>query len=118
MLNTFAGNRCITRVMFVYVKQRPKSLRRLDFDYILSGSGICPILHTELKGASMGHSFIKEAEGESVKENKNGMVKGKWIKSRGMRGGAAIELFFSCTGCQNHDLVLSMCYFRHLSTFL
>lgn len=46
----------------------------MDFDYILSGSGIRSILHTELKGASMGHSFIKEAEGESVKENKNGMV--------------------------------------------
>lgn len=69
--------------MLVYVKQRPKRLRRLDFDYILSDSGICTILHSELKGASMGHSFIKEAEGESVKENKNGMVKGKWIKSRG-----------------------------------
>lgn len=54
----------------------------MDFDYILSGSGIRTILHTEFKGASMGHSFSKETEGESVKENKNGMVKGKWIKNR------------------------------------
>lgn len=57
----------------------------MDFDYISSGSGTRTILHTELKEASMGHSFIREVEGESVKENKNGMVKGKWIKNRGGR---------------------------------
>lgn len=59
----------------------------MDFDYSSSGSAIRTILHAELKGASMGHSFIKEAEGESVKENKNGMVKGEMDKEQGGVGG-------------------------------